>query len=131
MHVLCLFLNLGNAVRYCYCSLNLANDLLPICRIQENTYPKNVECLLHSCFTLLEQCVQFTLTEEMLDLVSILLCFNKSMYFVKCSINTRNMVSNNPYLKRERRNKGKQKENKNQSENVLCKFSNVMQSRGR
>jgi hypothetical protein len=41
------------------------------------------------------------------------------------------MVSNNPYLKRERRNKGKQKEKKNQSENVLCKFSNVMQSRGR
>jgi hypothetical protein len=43
------------------------------------------ERLLQSCFTLFEECIQFSLAEEHFDLTPILLGFNKSMYLLQCS----------------------------------------------
>jgi hypothetical protein len=47
-----------------------------------STHLECFQCLVQSRLTLLEQCLHFALAEEVLDLASILLCFNKSVYLV-------------------------------------------------
>jgi hypothetical protein len=52
--------------------------------------------MVQSSPTIFEKHIHLTLSEELLDLVSILLCINKSVYFVKSSIWEKKIVKRNP-----------------------------------
>jgi hypothetical protein len=52
--------------------------------------------MVQSSPTIFEKHIHLTLSEELLDLVSILLCIKQSVYFVKSSIWEKKIVKRNP-----------------------------------
>jgi hypothetical protein len=50
------------------------------------TYLEISKSFIQSCLAFLEQCVHFTLTEDVLDLIPFLLCFNKCINLVEGSM---------------------------------------------